>query len=490
MNKITYILAFLIFLGACSKFDEFNENPNEPTQVSADVLLPAAVRESVNTAVDASFLIGNNAAQLTAKTLRLEVDAYDWNAFPKYWTGWYESLTDVRSMEDIAITNDNSAMRGAAIVLRSWIFQNLTNAYGNIPYSEATQGATDNFTPVYDDQEDIYKDLIDQLDLASELLAEGGSIEGDILLGGDISKWQKFANSLKLRLLMYAGEKWDEAPAKFNDVYNAGMILSSNGDNVAMTYTGNFPNEFPLVPLKVGDFDAVAIAEASVEVMQQYQDPRLMRYARPNNDDFSDASSFIGAANGQGENCSKDGASRLGVQFYNYPNLTQASNLGLPMAEGMVMSYAEICFTIAEAIEKGWISGSAEDYYKLGILASMEYNQVDLAPFGWSDFEDFYQNSGVAYDAVTDIWEQKWLALFFHGLEPYFEVRRWYHESGNSFEGIPFLGPSCGNINDDRLPMRFLYPGDEQSANAANYKNAIDNLGEPYSQNVPMWIVR
>ena len=491
MNRSQSIaVLFLLFCGvACNEFDAFNENPNEPTQVSADVLLPNAIRESVNTAVDASFLVGNNAAQLTAKTLRLEVDAYNWNAFPNYWEGWYESLTDVLSAEEIAIANENEQLQGAAIVLRSWIFQNLTNAYGNVPYTEATQGARDNFTPAYSDQEEIYLSLLDELVRADELLSGRGNIDGDILLGGDAEKWRQFANSLRLRLLMYAGDQLPDAGARFQRIVAAGNILSSNDDNVTLTYTGSFPNEFPLIPLKVGDFDAVAIAAASLDVLRGYNDPRLTRYTRPNNDDYDNPADFIGAVNGQGTDCPKDGASRLGVQYYDYPSLVRATNLGLPTAEGIVMTYAEVAFLLAEAAAKGWIDAEVEPLYRAGIQASMEYHRVNLAAFGWTDFADFYANSGVDYQTETDIWEQKWLALFFHGLEPYFEVRRWYHESGNSFDGIPFLEPACGNGNDDRLPLRFLYPGEEQSLNAENYRQAIEDLGGANSQNATMWLV-
>ncbi len=488
-----YIFPFLLLgllFTSCESFEEFNENPNEPTQVSADVLLPNAIRSSVNTSVDASFLIGNNAAQLTAKTLRLEVDAYNWNAFPTYWEGWYESLTDVVSVEELAIQQQNEALEGAAIVLRSWIFANLTNAYGNIPYTEAIQGAGDNFTPVYDDQSAIYADLLAELDRADDLFAAGnGEIGGDILLGGDASKWRKFGNSLRLRLLMLANRQLPNAGAQFATIVSEGNILSSNEDNVALTYTGNFPNEFPLVPLKTGDFDAVAISQTSLEVMNRYSDPRLLRYARPNNEDFDKEPQFLGAINGQGETCTKSGASRLGVQFYNYPDLRQASSLGLPMAQGLIITYAEVAFLLAEAAEMGWITGNVEDFYRTGIQASMDYYQVDYAPFGWADFGDFYTNSGVAYSTTTDIWEQKWLALFFTGLEPYFELRRWYITAGNTFDGIPFVDAACENLNNDRLPLRFPYPLQEESLNADNYDAAVDALGGN-DQNAGIWLVQ
>lgn len=486
---ISFIIVAVLSLG-CNEFEEFNTNPNEPIQVSVDVLFPNAIRESVNTAVNASFLVGNNAAQLTAKTLRLEVDAYTWNAFPIYWEGWYESLTDLKSIEKIAIDNGNEKMQGATIVLRSWIFQNLTNAYGDIPYFNATLGAEDNFTPVYDSQESIYADLLEQLEKANSLLDGSGSIDGDILLNGSSPKWKKFANSLRLRLLMTASHQMADAATRFASIYENEELLSSNEDNVQLVYTGSFPNEFPLIPLKIGDADAVAISKTSLDVMLSHSDPRLHRYTRPNDDDFSSTTDFIGAINGQGASCSKNGASRLGIQYYNYPTLINASSLGLPNANGHVMSYSEVEFLLAEAAAKGWISSDVEAHYKAGIGASMAQHFVDFATFGYDDFADYYDNSGVAYATETDIWQQKWLALFFHGLEPYFEVRRWFVSGGSSFGEIPFLNASCENLNNDQLPLRFLYPGEEQSLNADSYNQALQSIGGSNNQNAPMWITQ
>lgn len=487
-----FALAGMLFLLSCEQFDELNENPNEPTTVSPDVLLASAIRSSMNTMVTESFLLGNNAAQLTAKTLRTEVDAYNWNAFPTVWEGLYESLTDIYAVEEIALEAGNEKLQGVAIVLRSWIFATLTNAYGDIPYSDAIQGADNVFTPVYDLQEDIYSGLLDELARAGSLLADGtsGTITGDILLNGDADRWRKLANSLRLRLLMTAGSQIGDAGSRFAAIVNGGDIMSGNGDNATLTYLSGFPNQYPLIPLKTGDFDAVAFSRTALDVMEAYGDPRLMRYARPDNDEYNAGASFSGAVNGSNTaNCSKSG-SRLGAQYFNDADQTTAGELGLPMAEGILMTYAEVEFLLAEAAAKGWIADGIEAHYRAGIEASMAYHQVDPEPFGWSSFDDFYQNSGVAYEKETDIWEQKWLALFFHGLEPYFEVRRWYFESGLSWAGIPFLGPACDNLNDGNLPLRFLYPGEEQSLNAASYREAVGRLGGSNSQNAAMWLVQ
>lgn len=487
--KILFILS-IFMLGACSEFEDMNLNPNEPTTVSSEVLLASGIRQSMTTLMTESFLLGNNAAQLTAKTLRNEIDIYNWNAFPTVWEGLYGSLTDIVQVENQSVEEGNEVMEGVAVVYRSYIFSVLTNAYGDIPYSEAISGAqNNNFTPVYDEQDAIYTDILSELSRAEGLLASGtGSIGGDILLGNDASLWRKFANSLRLRLLMTANNQIGDAGTQFSNIVSAGNMISSNADNVALEFLESFPNQFPTVPLKTGDFDAVALSQTSYTVMNGYGDPRLARYARPDNDDYT-APTFTGAENGSG-NCDKNG-SRLGAQYFNDPAQTTAAELGLGAPEGLVMTYAEVEFLLAEAAAKGWIEtpADAETHYRSGIEASMDYNQVDYAPFGYADFNDYYTNAGVAYSTTTDIWEQKWLALYFHGLEPYFEVRRWYFESGMSFAGIPFLAPTCENTNNDELPLKFLYPGEEQSLNEANYQDAIDRLGGSNDFNSTTWLV-
>ncbi len=121
----------------------------------------------------------------------------------------------------------------------------------------------------------------------------------------------------------------------------------------------------------------------------------------------------------------------------------------------------------------------------------MDYHEVDYDPFGWVGFDDFYTQSGVAYqDNPEQVWEQKWLALFFHGMEPYYEVRRWLFENNFDWNQISFLRPHCDNINNDQLPVRFLYPGDESTLNQTNYQTAIDRLGGSNNQNARMWLVQ
>ena len=483
-TKITLAIIGLIFISACNDFEELNINPNEPTTVSTGVLFTSALRTSVLTTSNEAFLLSNNIAQLTAKTLRAEVDFYGWNAFPTVWEGLYESLTDLQSLIGIAELDNNDQMIGVAMVLQAWIFSELTNAYGDIPYSEAIGGDTSVFTPKYDTQEFIYGDLLKKLDQAIVKINGSGTIYGDILYQGNGDNWVKFANSMKLRLLMYSSNK-NDVSSSFSAIVNEGLVFKSNEDHAILNFLNTFPNQFPTLPLKQGDFDAVAIAKSAVAVLESYGDPRLSRYARPDNEDFN-SPTFMGVANGVGGQT----GSRLGLSYYDYPGQTTAAENGLDYANGILMSYAEVEFLIAEGIVKGWISGDIEAHYKLGIQASHNYYQVNYTPVGWSGFDDFYSNSGVAFSDNLDIWEQKWLGLYFSALDPYFEVRRWYVEAGG-WDAIPFLNPPIGsNSNNYELPMRFLYPGQEQSLNADNYNQANERYGNSNLINGKMWIVK
>ena len=480
---IKYYIVLIIALTSCDDFEELNINPNEPTKVSSGVLFTSAIRTSVQTTSNEAFLLSNNIAQLTAKTLRAEVDFYGWNAFPTVWEGLYESLTDLSSLISIAREENNDKMVGAAMVFESWIFSELTNAYGDIPYSDAIKGEESVFTPKYDTQASIYQDLLDKLDLAISMLKGSGTISGDILYNGDASKWIKFANGLKLRLLMYESNKIDVSNS-FKLIVEQGELFESNEDQAALNFLNSFPNQFPTIPLKQGDFDAVAISKSALDLMELYHDPRLSRYARPDNLNFG-APEFTGVANGVGGQT----GSRLGLSYFDYPGHVTASEIGINYADGIIMSYAEVEFLIAEAIAKGWLSGDLESHYKKGIQASHEYYQVNYTPFGWTDFENFYQNSGVGYTSTIDIWKQKWLSLYFSALDPYYEVRRWYVEAGG-WDALPFLNPPIGNnSNNYELPMRFLYPGQEQSLNAENYNEANSRYSTSKLINGKMWIV-
>src|SRR5210317_2184411 len=174
---------------SCEKLSSINENPNEPSNVDAGVLFTEGVRSSVSTSVTQSYLLGNVASQLAAKTLRAVVGEYSWNAFPNTWNQNYASLGNIIEAERVAAEVGNAQMEGAAKVMKAWVFSTLTLAYGDIPYSEAISGSSSNqWFPKYDSQQEIITGtggLLEELATAATLLKGAGSVQGDILYGGD-----------------------------------------------------------------------------------------------------------------------------------------------------------------------------------------------------------------------------------------------------------------------------------------------------------------
>ena len=499
----SFILVALLITSCDSNFESTNSNPNEPEIVSPGVLFTGATRSSVNSMVEESFLLANNAAQLTAKTLRSEVDRYEWNAFTTLWLNQYEALADFVDAENIAAEEGDNATQAASIIMQSWVFSTLTMTYGDIPYTEAIKGTSnDNFTPAYDEQQAILDGdggVLERLQEAEELLgaaiSNNQTVEGDIIYGGDPAKWRKLANVIQLRVLLHLSNKRDVS-SDMQAIVNDGDIFQSNEDNAILNYLGSFPNNFPIFPLKQGDFDAVVMAKPSVNLLQNYSDPRLGVFARPDNiltlEEFNNSSAvYSGADNGSEVGGCDKGGSRLGARYYDYPSHPQ----GDTQANGIISTYAEQELILAEATFKGIISGDSEAHYLDGIIASMDYYNVNLEVFGWSSYSDFYNNSGVAFDnTLTKIWEQKWIATFFHGMEPLIDVRRMVYEANNDGSDflpseVPFLEIPCENLNDDKMPIRFLYPGNEQSLNSENYDEAISRIGGSNSQNAKMYLM-
>src|SRR6185503_1272302 len=207
-TKYAYILLLsALSFGALSCKKELagiNKNPNAVENPQPDYLLTAAIKITA----DSYWGVDNNMnstllfIQHWAKIQYTDPDRYILNngSFVTLWNTLYgQSITDLNKIISIGEQQQNPNYKGVALVLRSWVFQMLTDAYGDIPYSQA--GKIDSLlTPKYGTQEDVYKGLLNDLKTAQDALDPSGpAILGDIIYGGKIDLWKKFANSLRLR---------------------------------------------------------------------------------------------------------------------------------------------------------------------------------------------------------------------------------------------------------------------------------------------------
>jgi hypothetical protein len=487
------LVAGLLTVTSCEKdFEEINTNPNVPTTVTPNLLLSGVIRNTLNNQVGEAWGIGNIVVQHTAKIQFVNEDRYLWNEQNGIWNTVYNNMRNLQGVIDFA--NNAQPVQnnylGVALVLKSWMFSLATDAYGDVPYSEAIKAKQGIYQPKYDTQESIYEGILSDLRTANQILGTSAeAISGDLIYGGgsgSIIKWRKLANSLRLRYLMRISDKIDTKAEMQEIVSNptANPIFESNLDNAMLTYLVSAPNQWPLYTTRVGSFDEFRLSKTLGDYLTSTQDPRLAIFARPTENSVAAGTPAIeGIPNGLEDtealsyNGGPQNVSRVGLYF---ACLVCNDNGPAPVpnaAKSYIMTYSELQFILAEARESNFITvGDAEAYYLNGIESNFNFYRVTVPAEYNIDLDypaDYFTQTEVAYTGSTNeklrkIGTQKWVALFFNGLESWFDWRR---------TNIPALLPGQDNLNDNKIPVRFIYPTSEQSLNGTNLSSAISRQG-------------
>ncbi len=460
MNKIkilTIAFSLLLFLASCDRgFEELNQDPNNPTEIESGLLIADIVRVSQNT-LNSTFVggdMGSCWSQQWAKVQYNDEERYSprGSVIGMVWDDFYEDVAgDAQKMYELAVVEENKNMQGVALVLKAYGILILTDCYGDIPYTEAL-GKGEDFTPAYDKQSVVYDSILVVLDQANSLFAsDGGTINAgsDILYGGDWSKWQKFGNSLKFRALMRISGTDKNVSAELQAIVDSRSIFTSNGDEAKLTYLSTNPNANPIYETIVyGTRGEFKVCDVLVDMLNGNNDPRLSVYVGENAD---------------GEYRGKPaGIFDVPNDDFNYENVSPVGDKYLEAeAPGYFMSYAELMFLMAEAAQKSYISGSAQDYYSAGIAASMSANDV-------SDYSGMSGQTLTGGLELQQIAEQNWLALYCQGVEAWTEQRR---------TGFPVLTPAREGVFD-AIPSRYEYPSSEQSLNPDGWSQAKESQGD------------
>ncbi|HZB15503.1 MAG TPA: SusD/RagB family nutrient-binding outer membrane lipoprotein [Chryseolinea sp.] len=471
--KIALLSIFLV--GCTGDFEEVNTNPNNPIVATPNLLLTGVERDMMNEVLNEAWGIGNIVIQQTAKNQFVNEDRYLWGELNRIWNAVYDNMRDVNNILIRAEETEQPNYTGVALILKSWMFSLATDCYGDVPYSDASQGKTGMLFPKYDTQEEIYNGILADLAEANTKLEGAVNVSGDLIYGGDVKKWRKLANALRVRYLMRISDRKDvsaDLKAILNDPAN-NPIFESNLDNAVYSYLSSSPNQFPLFSSRIGSFNEFRASKTMVDYLQGLSDPRLYIFFRPTpatEETPSEADDkYDGIPNGlddvvaQTYNGGQQYQARIGPLFYEQANSTQ----GLQVAKGVIMTYAELQFLLAEAREKGLIDiETAEAYYTKGMVASFAY-------YGVAPEAAYFTQAKVAYTGTSDeklekIGNQRWVASYFQGVEAWFNWRR---------TGYPKILPSVDNQNDDRIPVRYIYPRIEQSLNSPNRDAAVARQG-------------
>ncbi len=378
-----------------------------------------------------------------------------------------KNLVDLvgRTADDPELSNYHNIAR----ILKAFVFQRITDLYGDVPYSEAGLGFEQgNTTPVFDTQESIYMDLLKELSEAVPALDASKKTydASDQLYSGDIEKWRKMGYSLMLRIAMRMQKVNPSLAEQWTATAVNGGVFTSNADNMVMKHSsGNEDNWNGFNRYMVDNFNGHRVAKTLVDFLANTGDPRLPIYAQ-SYDDTTDP--VKGLPNGF--NATTIAATPGGGDLATYAwwNKTIITPLDAPR---ILMTYSEIALLQAEAVLRGWISGDATALYEDGVAAGMTQWDV-YAGITVPDATAIadYLTANPFDGSYRMIGEQYWLSTYMNNYECFANWRR---------TGFPVLTPVDypGNITGGVIPRRLPYSVSELNLNTENYNAAIARQG-------------
>lgn len=417
-------------------------------------------------------------------------DKYIFNANynGSYWRWQYptsiKSLVDL--MSNISADEKRKNLYNISRILKVFLFQRMTDIYGDIPYTEAGLGYSDGVTgPKYDKQQEIYLHMLQELEDAAQKLdeAEDNTVgEADLLYDGDVEKWKKFAYSEMLRLAMRMSKVDPASATSWAQKAVQGGVMESNDDNAIIEHEakGTNPVSNPVgLQLASREPASYRLSKTFIDFLIATDDPRLPFFATVVADPSdvedkgdNDPALQMGQPNGYDRNGAATDISHApnwtGDQNdYSIVNRTTFSREDAPT---FLLTHAETKLLLAEAAQRGWIAGNAAGFYGSGVEAAiLQLNQTG-ADISVQDAGNYAHAH--PYDpsqGLKMINEQYWVATFSDWLETWSNWRR---------SGYPQLTPVNyeGNTSNGAIPRRFTYPFDEANVNRANYSAAIANL--------------
>lgn len=492
----TFVLT--VFYG-CADFEELEKNNNRPSDVPASLIL-RGVLSDLNEAPWGSTHYRNQFSCVN----------YNYYGTNEYWTNAsfnYLTLKNIIKMEETA-AKSGAANPYAALgkFLKAIFFVRMTQRVGDIPLDEALKGIEDS-KPSYNTQKEVYLYVLKQLDEANAdlkaLIAVNNlQLSGDFYYNNDLTKWQKAVNSFKLRVLISLSKKEADSELQVKTRFAAVLadpaqfpLMTSNLDNMNYVYNGT-QQLYPTNPGNKGfDKGRYNLAQTYVKTLTDLKDPRVYVTANPAKalvkpqgaleaDDFG---AYAGAPSGESLD---DMSTKASAGLYSYSNQKRYYSTFTGPEPGVQLAYWEQCFSIAEAINRGWVAGDAAAYYQNGIKASMLfYGLFDGASVDITEQDanqvlktvpisvtNYLAQPAVAYagnnaTGLAQILTQKYLAFFINsGQEAYFNHNR---------TGIPAFHAGPGTGNSGAIPKRWLYPTSESFYNSENWNSAITKQFSP-----------
>jgi hypothetical protein len=476
--KYINVLIAVLLLASCDAYLDVNDDPNNPTSASPDLILPTGQKYTAEIiqCTDAGGrrvnIIGNmmmyNWSQsddfswYTDESKYLVTSSFYQRIFEE---SYYDALKQYHILTNLDPMYDY--YKAIGLIMKSYHFQLLVDFYGDVPYSEALLRG-ENAAPAYDDAQAIYNDLIVKLteainviDNAPVNVVEVG--DDDVMFAGDMDLWKQFANTVKLRILtrqmsMTGRDTYIQAEFDVIAAEGSGFITDNVGINPGYI-EGDEGKQNPywnMMGTDAGgtitmDNNATCATDFIIAYLEGTNDPRLNYiYEEP-----------------------ADGHKGIPQGLLSYPAETTweyVSNLGPGILksgdmDAIIMTLAESYFNQAEAVENGFLAGNSQTLYESGIQASFDYLGAGSAS---SYYGQALNNVGwtISPNKLEAIITQKWVAMNSITAE-----QSWFDYSRTGYPaGLPI---SLQASTPDR-PVRLAYPSSEISANGGNVPSQPD----------------
>lgn len=521
MKKIYLILLSALALFACTKnFEKINTDPNHPNKVEPDFLLTTSQLNTLN-------LYGGNMNRVVFFNYTQHFSGfqgefqrytYNDNSNNTYWANTY--INCLQPMYQIeANYKDNPSFANRVLIARIWkdyIFSNTASIWGGIPMDGALTGSPS--VPYTKEQEVYYKLLDDLKNIVDSINLSGDkySATADKIYGGDLLKWKKFANTLRLRLAMRISNDAPNGDPEFakkvvEDIYqnSSQYTITAQNETAAMNWGTSSDTWSYLYDNVVYNYTAnkatiPVLCESLVYYTQPYNDPRLTIYGQPakqgpfagkyfgQNISYGGGGKYAGSITSPHTGLKQDDYSYIGARFLQ------------PDAEYVFLSWAEAALLKAEAALKGWwgSTGGASQYYYEGINAS--FNRYGLTQaqatayentpgIKWGTASDTVGRSAqfmdwlricTSYVPADDYYRQvimqHWLAIPGQGVDAWALIRR-----SRTLDFEPQFATYEGEYA--YLPQRIPYPGSEDATNTKEVTKAVQWLGGPDNLWTKLW---
>lgn len=485
---IIALFLLLLITPACNeRFDEMNKNPNALTKVPDDFLFASLVRNTIRS--DIGRWQRDYGAQLAHQAIsnswQKSIDQYlDSHQQGDVSEGMFGSAyrDNIKIANEIAAINapdgNNNELRVAmAKTLAIVSFAKLTDFFGDVPYFEAGMGKYGVLLPKYDQQEQIYSDMVEQLDAFYTTVTNANPADGfpeqDPMYDNDLEKWARFINSFRLRLAMRA--RFADAN-KYNPIIADCLskpLIEDNSQNASLQHWNSERGELynPWYNLQI-DYEADTyqynVSEMLVNWLITRNDPRLTALVKPNKD-----GEYVGMPNGLIDQA---------IGNYTRSNLSVPGDLMLAPDQPLdIMAASEIWFLRAEAALFGLSGGDANALFQLGIKQSMARWNIDATEYIATS--PYATLNGTQEEKFEQISNQLWVAFIPNHQEAYSNIRR---------TGYPVIARRTDpilskGVTDGYLPKRLIYPYTvEKTLNGKNMQEAIDRMGGD-KIDTPVW---